>query len=459
MKTTKCKDKQPSFLHKALLLLSSLLLSIVTMQAQRFVIDGLRYNVNADGSNTVSVSADNKNISGDITIPSTITKADVTYTVTSISEYAFQSCSRLASVIIPENVTNIGGAAFWGCSSLISVSIPEGVTSIGESAFGYCSSLISVVIPEGVTSIGGAAFLGCSSLISVVIPEGVTSIGESAFGYCSSLTSVVIPEGVTSIGESAFSDCTSLTSISIPKGVTSIGESAFSVCTSLTSISIPKDVTSIGNGVFVACSSLTSVVIPEGVTSIGNNVFAGCSKLTSVSMPSSLTSIGEGAFHICISLVSVTIPGNVTYMGSDVFAGCTALRKVEARMIQPPSVFFHPFSLDLSKISLIIPKGTRAAYLAAGWIGFRTIDDSITSTASGVPPAYNTLRAFAANGLLQVSGLTAGERFYVYDLQGRQVYAGQAIATEHSVALSGSRGVYIVSTSRQSVKVIYSIIQ
>ena len=101
-------------------------------------------------------------------------------------------------------VTSIGGSAFEGCSSLTSITIPDGVTTINSYAFQLCSSLTSITIPSAVTSIGFHAFYGCSSLTSITIPDGVTSIGSSAFDGCSSLTSINIPDGVTSIGEYAF---------------------------------------------------------------------------------------------------------------------------------------------------------------------------------------------------------------------------------------------------------------
>ena len=156
----------------------------------------------------------------------------------------------------------------------------KAVTSIGDDAFDYCTSLTSITIPNSVTSIGQFAFSGCKSLTSITIPNSVTTIGNYAFSSCSSLTSITIPNSVTTIGEGAFSSCSSLTSITIPNSVTSIGNNAFSSCSSLTSITIPNSVTSIGYGAFYNCDSLTSITIPNSVTSIGWYAFNGCTSLT-----------------------------------------------------------------------------------------------------------------------------------------------------------------------------------
>jgi hypothetical protein len=88
--------------------------------------------------------------------------------VTSIGNYAFQNCSGLTSVTIPNSVTSIGDVAFYNCSGLTSVTIPNSVTSIGSSAFSGCSGLTSVTIPNSVTSIGSQAFYDCSGLTSIV---------------------------------------------------------------------------------------------------------------------------------------------------------------------------------------------------------------------------------------------------------------------------------------------------
>ena len=332
--------------------------------AHDFEFNGIYYNITSEADKTVEVTfrgddydSYTNEYSGSITIPATVTHNGVEYSVTSIGSSAFDGCSSLTAITIPESVTSIGTYAFGDCSSLTSITIPEGVTSIGKYAFYGCKSLTAVhissieawckisfedsysnplyyvhnlylngelvtelVIPEGVTSIGSSAFYNCSSLTAITIPEGVTSIGDWAFSGCSSLTTITIPESVTSIGGHAFGDCSSLTAITIPEGVTSIGWRAFYYCSSLTALNIPESVTSIGDEAFYKCSSLTAITIPEDskLTSIGKRAFDGCSSLTAINIPESVTSIGEGAFYNCNSLYKV-----INYSDLDIQKGST----------------------------------------------------------------------------------------------------------------------------------------
>lgn len=112
------------------------------------------------------------------------------------------------------DVTSIGEWAFQNCTGLTSITIPNSVTSFGRYAFSGCSGLTSITIPNSITSIGSYAFSGCSKLSSIEILNNVTSIGQCAFEYCSGLSSVTIGNSVTSIGMTAFDGCTGLTSIS-----------------------------------------------------------------------------------------------------------------------------------------------------------------------------------------------------------------------------------------------------
>lgn len=107
------------------------------------------------------------------------------------------------NTVIPTSVTKLE-YAFNGCTGLTSITIPESVTCIGDYAFHECENLTSVNIPDDVTSIGEYAFYGCDGLTSITIPNKITTISKRSFAYCHGLTSVTIPNSVTSIGEGAF---------------------------------------------------------------------------------------------------------------------------------------------------------------------------------------------------------------------------------------------------------------
>ena len=138
------------------------------------------------------------------------------------------------------------------------------VTSIGDSAFEECSNLTSITIPNSVTSIGDYAFSRCSNLTSITIPNSVTSIGDYAFSRCSNLTSITIPNSVTSIGDYAFSRCSNLTSITIPNSVTSIGDYAFFGCSNLTSFYCkPQNPPAIDVYMLSNCHSSLKIYVPR----------------------------------------------------------------------------------------------------------------------------------------------------------------------------------------------------
>ena len=171
--------------------------------------------------------------------------------------------------------------AFNGCTKLTSITIPNGVTKIAPEAFSGCAGLQSVTIPDSVTWIGSWAFSGCTSLPSITIPGSVTGVNRLFYG-CTGLQSVTICDGVTWIDNYAFSGCSSLQSITIPNSVTWIGYNAFEGCSSLQSITIPSSVADISSYMFYGCTSLQSITIPDSVTKIGYGAFEGCSNLTTI---------------------------------------------------------------------------------------------------------------------------------------------------------------------------------
>lgn len=159
---------------------------------------------------------------------------------TKIGTDAFNGCSGLTSIAIPNSVITIGNYAFYNCMRLTSITIPDSVTSIGDYAFYYCSSLTSITIPNNVTSIANYSFRGCSGITSVTIPDSVTSIGNNAFRDCSGLTSITIPDSVTEIRFSAFQSCINIETVTmLPTTPPTLGASVFDNCTALTKIIVP----------------------------------------------------------------------------------------------------------------------------------------------------------------------------------------------------------------------------
>lgn len=369
-----------------------LCLCVTKVHAYNFKVDGIYYNKLTTNTAEVTYKDSNYNsYSGSITIPSSVTYNNVTYTVTKIGENAFRKCSKLTAVTIPSSVTIIGNYAFYYCQYMRSFTIPSSVTSIGEYAFSY-SGLNSVNIPESVTSIGARAFSD-NSLTSVTIPSSVTSIekgtfcynallesvtftipssvtsiGEMAFYDCNKLASINIPESVTSIGDNAFNSCRKLASINIPEGVTSIGEGAF-YYSGLTSVTIPSSVTSINKLTFTECSDLTSVTftLPSSVTSIGDYAFSNCSSLTSITVPDGVTTLGARAFQLCRSLTTATIPSSVVSIGEMAFINCSVLTSVISEIETPFKFGSDAFSGISDVCTLTVPIGTRDTYITKGW--------------------------------------------------------------------------------------------
>lgn len=184
-----------------------------------------------------------------------------------IPGYAFSYCSNLSKVIIPDSITEMGMVVFRGCPNLTSAGpIGSGCDyefgwkeAIPSYAFQSCSGLTSVTLPDGITSIGSYAFSGCNSMQEIYIPDSVNSMGVEAFYGCSSLTSIKIPVGVSNIARDAFFNCTSLISIELPDGLTTIEMNAFYNCNNLRSVTIPASLEAIDLDAFWYCKSISDV--------------------------------------------------------------------------------------------------------------------------------------------------------------------------------------------------------
>lgn len=266
-------------------------------------------------------------------IPAKISDVDVK----SIGNRAFDSCTNLTSVIIPNGIVSIGEEAFDHCEKLTNIEIPQSVIEIGTSAFRSCYLMDEIVVDsnnEKYLSENGVLFNkdkseliqypDAKSEINYVIPEGVTNIEPYAFDDCKKLTEITIPNTVVIIGRGAFAACFGLTSVNIPDSVTSIGAYAFDACNHMTSIEISNSITEIPSNMLSQCP-IKELNIPEGVTTIRSGAFEYCQSLVTVTIPESVTTIEFSAFDNCTCLEKIIIPKTVTEIGNGTFKGCNRL--------------------------------------------------------------------------------------------------------------------------------------
>ena len=311
--------------------------------------------------------------------------------VTRVDDDAFEDCTGITSVTIPDSVTEIGSYAFKGCSGLTEVEISTGITAIWHGAFQGCASLTTVIIPDGVTEIHSDAFEYCENLESLTIPGSVTEIDSSAFNYCNPDLVIVTPAysvahdyardnsikfklvgktdplryekrwdwgiddwvygvkacspvysgeiiipreykgyPVIEILSGVFEGCTGITSITIPESVTMVYGDAFKGCTGIKEINVPADVSYVDKELF------EDTAFYKDDSNWENNVLYICGILVDAKeniagtcvIKNGAKRIAKSAFADCTGITSVKIPDSVTYIGYKAFKDCTGLTSV-----------------------------------------------------------------------------------------------------------------------------------
>ena len=107
--------------------------------------------------------------------------------VLGILDNAFAHRTGITKVYLLNGLISIGAGAFEGCTSLEEIEIPETVTRIEANAFRDCKALETLVLNEGLLEIGAGAFAGCENLKEVILPDSVTYINTDAFAGCYNL--------------------------------------------------------------------------------------------------------------------------------------------------------------------------------------------------------------------------------------------------------------------------------
>ena len=297
---------------------------------------------------------------------------------------AFEDCTRLESVTIPENAW-IGGYLFDNTPSLKGivfeereqipqeflkgnktvefVRLPDNLYSIGANAFSYCSNLQQIEIPDSCVSIGMKAFYKCVNVQSVTLGSSLNHIGKDAFSdlaYCETVnvnTDKIRNPSVSESNRTSFKGLGSMTqgvSAAFGNEVTKADFEMFKGA-KITSVTLGKNITNIdgienldyleeinvdeenetfyaengilytGTKLVFAPRNLTDIIIKNGTTEIGDAAFYK-TKAKTVKIPAGVTKIGDYAFSQSETLKSVTLNRGLETIGECAFEFCTKLK-------------------------------------------------------------------------------------------------------------------------------------
>lgn len=261
----------------------------------------------------------------------------------------FSGCTSLQSFIWPAYLEILPGSTFNGCTALQSVIFGDetGSTSvcetIGQSAFQKCTSLNELVLPQSATTIGQSAFQDCSLLQKLVVSDNLDRLGgvysfrfnnnDKTYEFISTLTADPIGADLKNYKEgSVFAACPLISiyprsemskadanfidyanKIKLPDSVKALPQKCFWNCTGIKEVTLGNSIDSVGSDSFNSCTSLVTASLPESVKVLTKNVFLNCKLLKDVVVSSQLSSVYDSAFSGCESLETIT-PSNLAVL-------------------------------------------------------------------------------------------------------------------------------------------------
>ncbi|MGN1032474.1 MAG: leucine-rich repeat protein, partial [Intestinibacter sp.] len=275
---------------------------------------------------------------------------------------------------LPDSIANIGEGAFEYCIGLKLTQLPSKLTSISDYSFRSCSKLALTALPDGIKTIGKNAFYGCTGLVEVSMPSELVSVDEYAFYSCTKLKTLTLPEGFNSIGNSGFGYCKAIETLNLPDSLTEIGDSAFYGDYGIVTLNMSDNVTRIGKKAFSYCMDMKLDELPDSLEIIDNNGFLMCENMTVSVLPESLVHIGNNAFNGCTNISIATIPASVNYIGHNSFIACTSMpEKLNVLAKVPPTLGADAF-LDSSVTTICVPSESLDSYKAdSSWSAYNII--------------------------------------------------------------------------------------
>jgi hypothetical protein len=283
------------------------------------------YSLDALNS-TITIFKYNNPYNKAVKVPATLTIDGTVYTVSGVGGFLGNTILELVSIpdtaIEISYTNNTQQGAFEGCSNLVEITLPQSIQKIGNKAFFGCGSLSEIGIPANVSSIGRAAFAECTNLNTITVDSNNKYyividnclIEKSTNTLIQALPEAVIPDTVQNLGAYCFAK-QPVVSIALPEGISTVASNAFNNCSDLTTVHLPNSMRVLDATCFSGCKKLADINLPEGLTTIRTYIFNECA-LETVTIPSTVTSLGTYSFGNMVNLKSVTFRPYINDDGS-----------------------------------------------------------------------------------------------------------------------------------------------
>lgn len=325
-----------------------------------------------------------------------------------IGDKAFYMCQAMTEITLPAWTSSLGNNVFQACYALTSFSVdePSQLTTMGEYTFKSCSKLATINLPSSLTSLGKYSMESLQALKSIRFPDKLTTISDHMCNNCTGLREIILPKMLTTIEPYAFryagwdSQMTEIPAfeelvLELPDRLKTIGAGALSGMSRLKSITIPSSVETIEGGAIYG-PNLESVTFMGKVQSTGRYAFEGdklktmiikSDKFTVATIPSlaslitttiydGVTAIPEGSLQDCTAMEKIVIPASVKSIGNSAFKGCGALGDVVCMLPKPLAIDASVFEgvPVTGYTDLHVPEGSEGRYRAmAVWKDFYAI--------------------------------------------------------------------------------------
>ena len=467
---------------RAILAIAMMLTFGIQTLAENIEIDGIYYST-YESDKTASVISGTNKYSGEVIIPGSITYNDIEYTVTIINSYAFEGCSGMSKLSIPNTISKILYGTFDDCSSLSELIICDGSTTLdlGRSKnkiwngssntyygqFEFCS-LKHIYFGRNVdweTNAGIYAETGKQNIVkgpfdtsnieTAEIGNYVTEIKSGLFYGKRALTSINIPNSVTKIGQSAFYGCSGLTSVTIPNSVTSIGGSAFNYCTNLASISLGNSVETIGASAFGSCNNLLDVKsfnpMPQNINA---NAFSSTTYTNAIlTVPYKCNGIyagrtGWGSFNTIIEMEMPSIYLTIKLPESGVITHKEVYDEV-AELAFKANDGWQINTVSFNEDDITSQLDDEGNYTTPALTEDATLTVVFEKIPTGVEPLAltNDIKVYAKDGFVEIVGTDADSVVNIYDTMGISKYIGK----DNRIYLEDN-GIYILTVEGRTFK-------